>query len=159
VADSSSNGASAAVIRVLIADDHALVRSGLRMLLEDEAGVEVVGEAGDGAQALVLAKRLLPTVILADISMPPPDGIELARLLCRDLPAIKTIIVSMHEDPGTVEDALNAGAAGYVVKRSGPSELLQAIRDVAGGRPYLDTCVRFRHGLPHRLDIVPRFNQ
>lgn len=125
-------------IGVLIADDHAMVRAGLRMLIEDEPGLEVVGEAQDGAEALRLAHALRPTIVLADLRMPPPDGIELARLLARDLPEMRTIVVSMHEDRATVADALAAGAAGYVIKRSGPDELIAAIRSVAAGGRYLD---------------------
>jgi DNA-binding NarL/FixJ family response regulator len=127
-------GRGEAPIRVLIADDHALVRTGLRMILEDEPGIEVVGEAGDGATALELALALQPTIVLADVSMPPPDGIELTRLLCRDAQEVKTIIVTMHEDGAVQADALAAGAAGYVIKRAGPIALVEAIRAVAAGR-------------------------
>jgi DNA-binding NarL/FixJ family response regulator len=130
------------VITVLIADDHAMVRTGLRMILEDEPNIQVVGEAGDGGQALALASRLLPVVVLADISMPPPDGIELARVLCRDVPSVRTIVVTMHEDKQMLRDALAAGAAGYVVKRSGPGQLLRAIREVAAGGVYIDELFR-----------------
>jgi DNA-binding NarL/FixJ family response regulator len=140
----SNDSESGASIRVLIAEDHAMVRSGLRMLLEDEPGVEVVGEAADGAQALKLALALLPTVVLADISMPPPDGIELARLLCGLAPSVKTIMVTMHQDEEMVQDAWAAGAAGFVVKQSGPDELVGAIRRVAAGERYLDTLLRQR---------------
>ncbi len=129
-------------IRILIADDHALVRTGLCMILEDEPDMEVVGEAGDGVRALELALALLPTVVLADFSMPPPDGIELVRLLCRDAPGVRTIIVTMHEDGQMVQDAFAAGAAGFVLKRSGPGELLRAIRHVAAGEKYFDTRLR-----------------
>lgn len=129
-------------IRVLIADDHALVRTGLRMILEDEPDMEVVGEAGNGVRALAMALTLLPAVLLADISMPPPDGIELARLLCRDAPGVRTIVVTMHEDEEMVRDAWAAGAAGFVLKRAGPDELLAAIRKVARGGRYLDAALR-----------------
>ncbi|MGE5602728.1 MAG: response regulator transcription factor [Nitrososphaerales archaeon] len=129
-------------VRIVIADDHALVRAGLRMMLEDEPDMEVVGEAADGAQALGLALALAPTVVLADISMPPPDGIELARRLSRDLPGVKTIMVTMHEDADMLRDALAAGAAGYVAKRSGPDEMLRAIRAVAAGEIYIDRNLR-----------------
>lgn len=129
---------AAVLIRILIADDHPLVRMSLRMVLEEEPDFEVVGEAADGVRALELAHALRPNVVLADIRMPPPDGIELARLLSRDLPATRTIVVSMHEDAGTVRDALAAGAAGYVLKRSGPCELIDAIRAVAAGEIHLD---------------------
>jgi DNA-binding NarL/FixJ family response regulator len=131
-------------IRVLIAEDHALVRTGLCMIVGDEPDMEVVGEVSDGAEALALALALLPTVVLADISMPPPDGIELARLLCRDAPGVKTIMVTMHEDEVTVQEAAAAGAAGFVVKRSGPDELVQAIRRVVAGERYLDARLRER---------------
>ena len=130
------------VIRVLIADDHALVRAGMRMILETEPDMAVVGEAPDGTEALRLASSLLPTVVLADISMPPHDGIELARLLRRDLPGIKTLVVSMHEDPDIVRDALAAGAAGYVLKRSGPLALIEGIREVVAGECYVDEEIR-----------------
>jgi DNA-binding NarL/FixJ family response regulator len=125
-------------IRILIADDHTLMRTGLRMILQIEQDMEVVGDAKDGAEALTLALALRPAVVLADISMPPPDGIELTRLLNRDAPGVKTIIVTMHEEAAMVRSALAAGAAGYVIKRSDPQELLRAIRDVAGGGSYLD---------------------
>ncbi len=129
-------------IGVLIADDHAMVRTGLCMILEDEPDMEVVGEAGDGVRALELALALLPTVVLADFSMPPPDGIELVRLLCRDAPGVRTIVVTMHEDRAMAQDAFAAGAAGFVLKRSGPGELLRAIRCVAAGGKYLDSHLR-----------------
>src|SRR5512143_1961595 len=108
---SGSGSATGGPIRVLIADDHAMVRTGLRMILEVQPGIEVVGEAADGAEAFELALALLPTIVLADISMPPPDGIELARLLCRDAPNVRTIMVSMHQDAEMVQDAFAAGAA------------------------------------------------
>jgi DNA-binding NarL/FixJ family response regulator len=135
--NSDSQG-GARSIRVLIADDHALVRTGLRMILGLEQDIEVVGEAKDGAQALELVLALRPAILLADISMPPPDGIELARLLRRDAPDCKTVIVSMHEEDAMVRGALAAGAAGYVLKRSGPDELIRAIHSVDAGDTYLD---------------------
>lgn len=131
-------------ILVLIADDHALVRTGVRMILEDEPGVEVIGEAKDGAQALELALEMSPTVVLADVSMPPPDGIELARLLRRNLPMTKTIIVTMHEDDEVAREAFAAGAVGYVIKRSGPENLIRAIRAVVAGAIYVDEDMRRR---------------
>lgn len=136
----ASNGRHEArtTVRVLIADDHALVRAGLRMMLEDEPDLEVVGEASDGAEALTMTLALQPTIVLADVSMPPPDGIELTRLLRRDVPDVKTIVVTMHEDAEMLRDALAGGAAGYVLKRSGPVELLAAIRAAAAGERYVD---------------------
>jgi two-component system response regulator NreC len=139
---SRENGHGAERIRVLIVDDHAMVRTGLRMILEDEPDIDVVGEAADGKRALELALRVRPTVVLADVSMPPPDGIELARLLRRDLPGTKTLLVSMHEEEVVVRSGLAAGAAGYVAKRSGPDELLVALRSVAQGTIYVDQKLR-----------------
>ena len=125
-------------IRILIADDHALIRRGLSMLLALESDLVVVGEAANGAQALELALRLRPSVVLADITMPPPDGIELARQLRTVLPETKTIIVSMHEDKATVRAAFAAGAVGYVIKRATESQLVEAIHAAAAGQCYLD---------------------
>lgn len=131
-------------IRVLIADDHRLVRAGLRMILETEPDIEVAGEAEDGTRALEVALALRPDVVLADISMPPPDGIELTRLLRRDLPETRTLVVSMYQDEAMVRAALAAGAAGYVVKHAAPDELIQAIRTAVAGRRYLDPEMRER---------------
>jgi DNA-binding NarL/FixJ family response regulator len=125
-------------IRILIADDHVLVRRGLRMLLDTEPGMMVVGEAGYGEQAFDLALQLQPGVILADITMPPPDGIALARELRTALPEAKTIIVSMHEDTATVKAAFAAGAFGYVIKRATEVQLVAAIHAAVAGQCYLD---------------------
>jgi two-component system response regulator NreC len=125
-------------IRVLIADDHGLVRRGLEMILSMEDDVEVVGQAASGQEAIDLALRLRPDVVLADISMPPPDGIEVARILRSQLPGAKTLIVTMHEDSHMVRRALNAGAAGYLIKRAMGDELLAAVRTVAAGNRYVD---------------------
>jgi DNA-binding NarL/FixJ family response regulator len=122
---------------VLIADDHGLVRAGLRSLLSTEPDITVVGEAADGAETLELATRLQPDVVLADISMPAPDGIEVARRLKAEMACCRTLIVSMHEDPNMLRDALAAGAAGYLVKRAIEPELSRAIRTVAAGQPYI----------------------
>lgn len=122
-----------AAIRVLIADDHEMVRAGLRMIVEDEDDMRVVGEAADGAEALRLALALRPAVLLADLRMPPPDGIELARLLRGAAPETRTVIVTAHEDSEIAAEAQAAGALGYVVKRGGPAALLDAIRAVAAG--------------------------
>ena len=125
-------------IRVLIADDHGLVRRGLEMILTLDEDVVVVGQAANGRDAVELALRLRPDVVLADISMPPPDGIEVARILRMQLPEAKTLIVTMHEDAHMVRTALKAGAAGYLIKRAMGDELLEAVRTVAAGRRYVD---------------------
>ena len=105
-------------IRIVIADDQVLVRRGLSMLLDLEPDMTVVGEAANGRQALELALRLQPDVLLADVTMPTPDGIELACQLRIVLPHTKTVILSMHEDTATVRAAFAAGALGYVIKRA-----------------------------------------
>lgn len=125
-------------IRVLIADDHGMVRAGLRMIVEDEDDMLVVGEAADGAEGLRVALETRPDVLLADLRMPPPDGIELARLLRQRAPETRTIIVTAHEDGEIARDALAAGAVGYVVKRAGPTALIDAIREVAAGGSCFD---------------------
>jgi two-component system response regulator NreC len=126
--------AETGLITVLIVDDHAVVREGLRMLLEDAPGLAVVGEAGDGAAALAAALRLRPRVVVTDYSMPPPDGIELTRQLRAALPETRTIVLSFHDDADIIREALAAGAYAYVVKRAADSELEAAIRTAAAGR-------------------------
>ena len=132
------------LIRIVIADDHALVRKGISMILECEPDILVVGEAPDGERALALAFELAPDLVLADVTMPPPDGIELARQLRTLLPDTKTIIVSMHEDAPTVRAAFDAGAVGYVIKRATDSELVAAIHSAVAGHNYLDPQLRVR---------------
>ncbi len=124
------------VTRIVIADDHGLVRSGLRMLVNSEPDLRVVGEAEDGHCALRLAEELGPEILLADISMPGPSGIELAAELRSRVPATRVLIVSMHEDQCLVKNAVLAGAAGYVTKRALEGELIKAIHIVAKGGAY-----------------------
>ncbi len=129
-------------IKIFIADDHAMIRRGLTMILSCEPDFSVVGEAGDGATALALALELRPDVVLADITMPPPNGIELASQLRDALPETHTVIVSMHEDLVTVGEAFTAGAAGYVIKRAAGDELIAAVRAVVAGDCYIDTLLQ-----------------
>jgi DNA-binding NarL/FixJ family response regulator len=125
------------MVNIIIADDHGLLRAGLRALLVAEPDMYVVGEAADGQTALLLVEELRPDVLLADISMPGPDGIEVARSVQRDTPGTRVLIVSMHEDPGLVLEAIAAGAAGYLSKRSAEAELINAVRTVVGGNLFL----------------------
>jgi DNA-binding NarL/FixJ family response regulator len=124
-------------IRLVLADDHVLVRSGVRALLEQLDGVQVVGEASDGREALALVARLRPHVVLMDISMPELNGLEAADRLRRDYPQIRVILLSMHADEAYVARALAVGAAGYVLKTAGAVELELAVRAVARGESYL----------------------
>ena len=119
-------------IRIVIADDQTIVRRGLCMLLDLEPGLAIVGEAANGTQALDLALQLRPDVLLAEVTLPPPDGIALATQLLTVLPETRTVIVSMYEDTPTVRAAFAAGAFGYVIKRASESQLVR--RDPRRGR-------------------------
>ena len=124
-------------IRVLIADDHGLVRAGIRALLEKQPGMEVVDEASNGREALRLVKQRQPDVVLMDIAMPELNGLEAVRQLAKDIPRVRCIILSMHADEEHVWQALQAGAAGYLVKGGSLAELELAIKSVAQGETYL----------------------
>jgi DNA-binding NarL/FixJ family response regulator len=124
-------------IRVLLADDHALFRSGLRALLGGFVGITVVGEAGDGREALRLVSQHRPDVVLMDITMPDLNGLDAAAQLVRDFPDVKVLVLSMHSDEAYVNRALKAGAAGYLLKTASGPELELAIRAVARGDVYL----------------------
>jgi len=125
-------------IRVVIADDHAIVRDGLRALLTSQAGISVVGEASDGNEALQLAGTLSPDVIVLDLSMPVLGGAEAADRIAVECPQVRVIALTMHEERGYVTRFLRSGAAGFVLKRTASSELVRAIRAVACGQRYLD---------------------
>lgn len=128
-------------IRVVIADDHALVRAGLRILLSKISNVSVVGEAADGQEAVRLVEALRPDVLLTDIAMPGLTGMDVAERVARDFPETRTIIVSMHTEKEYAFKALRAGAAGYLIKDAGTAELELAIRAVARGESYLSPVV------------------
>lgn len=124
-------------IRILIADDHAVVRSGLRALLEPATDLEVVGEAADGTETLSLAATLRPDLVLLDITMPPEGGMRTARRLKSVHPEIVLLFLTIHEDEGLLHEALRTGAAGYLIKRAEEAEILQAIRAVCRGDIYV----------------------
>lgn len=125
-------------IRVLIADDHAIVREGLRQLLGQQPDIEVVGEAGDGTQALALARKLKPDLVLMDIGMPKMTGLEATRALKAEQPETNVLVLTMQEGEEYFFHLLQAGAAGYVLKGGGSVELLSAIRAVMEGGVYLN---------------------
>ncbi len=122
--------------RILIADDHDVVRSGLRMLLLSSPTFTVVGEAADGEEAFRLAKKHKPDVILMDISMPKLNGIEATKLIKQEQPDIKIIVLSVHEDEEYVYQMLKAGASGYVLKNANKKEIFEAIRSTLSGERF-----------------------
>ena len=124
-------------MRILIADDHAVVRSGVRALLDADPEIEIVGEASDGAETLRLVATLHPDLVLLDISMPPDSGIETARRLKEADPRLVVLFLTMHEDEALLHEALRAGAAGYVIKRAEESEIRQAIHAALRGDIYV----------------------
>lgn len=127
-----------AVIRVLIADDHAIVRDGLRALIYAQSRLVVVGEAANGAEAFDRTRMLRPHVVVIDVSMPNVNGIEATARITKECPGVKVLALSMHEERGYVARVFRAGADGYALKRSASSELVRAIRAVVGGERYLD---------------------
>ena len=124
-------------VRVLLADDHTLVRAGIRALLQSIEGVEVVAESGDGREALELIAKHRPDVALLDIGMPGMNGLEVAKRVGRESPRTRVVILSMHADPSYVQQALRAGAAGYLLKGAAVAELPLALRAVMIGETYL----------------------
>lgn len=124
-------------IRVLLADDHIMVRQGLRALLDAEPDIQVVGEASDGWETIQQAETLRPDVILMDLTMPRLNGLEATRRLEKSLPEIKILALTMHTNEEYVREVLRAGAAGYILKEAAVSELVQAVRVVAKGESYL----------------------
>jgi DNA-binding NarL/FixJ family response regulator len=126
------------VIRVLVVDDHQLVRAGLITLLEAAADIQVAGEAADGRQALAAAKAASPDVVLMDLSMPVLDGVAATRLLLAELPRTRVVALTSFSDRQRVTDVLAAGATGYVLKDSRPDDLLAAVRAAADGHVPLD---------------------
>jgi two-component system, NarL family, response regulator NreC len=131
-------------IRVLIADDHALFRRGLNMVLESEEGIEVVAEAEDGQIAVQLANELHPDVAVVDLTMPRLSGVEAIRQIRRDLPDTEVVVLSVHDSEPYVVQALRAGAAGYVLKRNAATELAAAIRAAHDGQAYLHPSIARR---------------
>lgn len=137
-------------IRVIIADDHAVVRQGIRTVLEDIPGLEVLAEAGDGEQVLGLVADHQPDLLLLDISMPRKNGLEVAKELRAQGSEVGILVLSMHDNPEYVLEAVRAGADGYILKDVGPGELRDAVRAVAEGREY------FEDRVTHQLSVALR---
>ncbi len=132
------------VIRVLVADDHEVVRKGVRALLRKERGIQVVGEAADGIEAVALAKSLKPDLILMDLVMPKMDGIEATRQITTAQPEVHVLVLTSFAADEKVFPAMKAGALGYLLKDSSPADLIQAIRQVHQGQPSLDSSVALK---------------
>ena len=128
-------------IRVLLAEDHLTVREGVKFILDAQPDIEVVGEAGDGRAALLLAREVAPDVVLMDVSMPGMNGLRATERLSEELPLVRVVALTRHTDRAYMQQLLQAGAAGYVLKQSDPSVLLQAVRAVAAGGTYLDPAI------------------
>jgi DNA-binding NarL/FixJ family response regulator len=132
------------MIRIILADDHKVVRTGLQALLRSEADLDVIGQCGDGLEAIKLADELLPDVMVVDVIMGGVSGLEVTRQVHKKYPQIGIVILSMHNNEGYVLEALRSGAKAYVLKDSGPEELIKAIREVHAGRRYLSTSLSER---------------
>jgi DNA-binding NarL/FixJ family response regulator len=142
------------VIRVLVADDHAIVRTGIRHVLEGQAGFTVVGEASNGAEALGLAQELTPDVVVLDISMPGVSGLQAAAELRRCCPDIRVLILSMHDNTEYVLESLRAGVHGYLLKDSAADELGAAIRAVCRGESFFSPPIARRLGAVVRGELT-----
>jgi len=128
-------------LRVLLADDHNLIRAGLRLVISQEPDFQVVGEAGNGRQAVEMAREMKPDVVVMDIGMPDLNGIEACRQILSDLPDTHVVMLSMHSDEGYVLRALKAGARAYLLKDSAEADLARAIRAAASGKSFFSPSV------------------
>ncbi len=128
-------------IRILLADDHTIMRNGLRLLLERQPGFQVIGEAADGRETVEMTETLRPDVVVLDIAMPNLNGIEAARQIAAKLPGIAVVILSMHSDESYVLRALKAGARAYLLKDSAESDLISAIKAVTEGKAFFSPAI------------------
>jgi DNA-binding NarL/FixJ family response regulator len=131
-------------IAVLLVDDHAVVRQGLRALLEAEGDIAVVGEAQNGREAVVLTKKTLPDVVLMDLAMPGLNGLEATRQIVRNVPSAKVLVLTSYGDNDYVAQLMEAGATGYLLKQTAAADLLKAIREVRGGNPFFSPAIAKR---------------
>jgi two-component system response regulator NreC len=131
-------------LTIVLADDHQVVRSGLRALLESDLGAQIIGEASDGLEALQLVEQLQPAVLLVDLMMPGLTGLEVARRVRQRAPHVRVVVLSMHAAESYVREALHAGAIGYVLKESPAAEVIQAVRAAMDGRRFLSPALSER---------------
>jgi DNA-binding NarL/FixJ family response regulator len=128
-------------LRIFLAEDHEMVREGIKALVNAQADMKVVGEAGDGLQAVASARELLPDVVVMDVSMPNMNGLEATERLKKDCPQVKVLALTRHADTGFMQQLFRAGAAGYLLKQSASTELIRAIRTIMEGNSYLDPTI------------------
>ena len=133
-----------AKIQVLLADDHTVIREGLRVLIEASGDIKVIGEADTGRQAVTLAKKLLPHVVVIDVAMPLLNGLEATRQILREVPAIKVLVLSSYSDDDYVHQFIEAGAMGYLVKQTAAQDLLKAIREAFKGNAFFSPSISKR---------------
>ncbi len=124
-------------VDIILADDHGVLRGGLRALLNAEDDLNVIGEAASGEEVLRIASEMQPDIVLLDLNMPGPGGIETTRRLLELVPETRVLVLTVHEDEGLLREAIDAGASGYIIKRAVESELINAIRAVARGEMYI----------------------
>jgi two-component system response regulator NreC len=124
--------------RLVIADDHAIVRAGLRALIQNDIELELIGEAAGGLEAIELVEKNQPDVLVLDISMPDLDGISVTRMLKSNFPDLRILILTLHEDEALLKEAIKAGASGYILKRAAESELISAVQVILRGDMYVD---------------------
>src|SRR5689334_12193236 len=147
-------------IRILLADDHAVVRQGFKMILSAQPDMDIVGEAGNGREAVELAESLTPDIVVMDVAMPELNGIEATRRLAASVPHTRVVALSMHKDSVYVREILRAGARGYLLKDSPPADLLAAVRSVASGQSYLSPAVSnavlddYRRHVTNPIDLL-----
>jgi two-component system, NarL family, response regulator NreC len=147
-------------IRILLADDHAVVRQGFKMILDAQPDMEIVGEAANGREVIALAGEVHPDVVIMDVAMPELNGIEATRRLAEVSPHARVLALSMHKDSVYVREVLRAGARGYVLKESGAGDLVNAVRAVASGEGYLSPAVSnavlddYRRHVTNPIDLL-----
>jgi DNA-binding NarL/FixJ family response regulator len=148
-------------ITVLLAEDHTIVREGFRKMLELEDDLEVVGEAQEGRQAVAMAKKLRPAVVLMDIAMPLLNGLEATRQVLKAAPATKVVILSAHNDDAYVKNATESGAVGFLLKQTSAHEVCRAIREVQKGKTFFSPAIskRLDRLSPHSADGAGRLNK
>ncbi|MFN2491653.1 MAG: response regulator [Pyrinomonadaceae bacterium] len=143
-------------LRILLAEDHEIIRDGLKLLINSQPDMEVVGEANNGRVAVQLAQELLPNVVVMDVSMPELNGLQATKKLKLTCPQVKILPLTRHTDDGYLQPLLQAGASGYVLKQSKSAELLRAIRAIAAGQTYLDPAITEKAMTQFRGGRAPR---